>query len=559
LTHSRVPGGGSVTVCFKSPLTNCWGEARCGGSFGIDMKKAGFDFIIIKGCSGKPVYLKIKDGSAEICGAEHMKAKDIYEKDKLMREAFEGFSAKDISTMCIGISGENLVRYAGIMCGDRAAGRVGGGAVMGSKNLVGIIVGGVGEIPVFDEQRLKSVAKETVAEVAKNEARQGLHDYGTMGDMPANDEDGDFPTKNWRSNSFGKGTEIFDRFMEKNLLKPTPCYPGCPVGCGRIMKAIEGKYETPGHEGGEYETIAGFTAFVMSEDVDLAVHCGYLCNKYGVDTISCASAIAFAMECYEKGIITVEDTGGVPFEWGSAEAILHGIEIIVNKRHIGAILADGVRAAAEKLGGGSEEFAIHIKGLEGPAHDPRSGKMLGVTYATGNRGMCHIHPFEGMAYDRGKMNWGMLKYGVPDPETMDRWDETGKGTICKTLQDGLSSCDILATCKFLMYAGVTLEHWADMLSALTGWEMEGTGILKISERAWNLQRLYNVREGLSRADDMLPRRTLSMPEFGAYADQPDCLTRDFNALLDEYYAARGWDLDTGVPSDEKLAELGLDR
>jgi aldehyde:ferredoxin oxidoreductase len=183
--------------------------------------------------------------------------------------------------------------------------------------------------------------------------------------------------------------------------------------------------------------------------------------------------------------------------------------------------------------------------------------MLGITYGTANRGMCHIHPLEGMAYDRGKMDWGMIKHGVPDPETLDRWDEAGKGPICKILQDGLSSADVLSTCKFLMYAGVTIDHWASMLSALTGWQMEGADILKACERIFNLQRLFNNREGLRRADDMLPVRVLAIPEFGTYADKPDCLTRDFNALLDEYYTARGWDLVTGIPTADKLKELGL--
>lgn len=557
LSHSKVPGGGSVIVCFKSPLTGCWGEARSGGDFGIEMKRAGFDFIIIKGQSAKPVYLEIIGGKAALRDATGLKGQDVYEKDKRMKTMSSAAGAKHTSVMCIGRAGENLVKYASIMCEDRAAGRAGGGAVMGAKNLMGVVVSGSAEIEIYDKELFSAVTKEAISVVVQSATREGMHNFGTVGDLPANDEDGDLPTKNWRSNSFGKGAELFDHFQEQNFIKPHPCYAGCPVGCGRIVQVKDGKYQTPVHEGGEYETIAAFTAFVMNDDVDLAVHCDYLCNKYGVDTISCAANIAFAMDCYESGAISQEETGGVPFVWGDANAVLQGIEMIVNRRHIGALLADGVRAAASKLGKGSEQHAVHVKGLEGPAHDPRSGKMLGITYGTGNRGMCHIHPLEGMAYDRGKMTWGLLKYGIKDPETLDRWDEAGKGTDCKLLQDALSAPDVFSTCKFLMYAGVTIEHWAKMLSALTGWDVNDTGVLEVCERAYNLQRMFNIREGIRREHDMLPRRALSLPEFGRYATVQECVIQDFDAILDEYYAARGWDLQTGVPTTTKLEELGL--
>jgi len=556
LTHNNVPGGGSFTVCFKSPA-GVWGEARCGGAFGFAMKKAGFDFIIIKGCSDKPVYLEVVNGEAFIRDAANLKGKDVFEKTEILEQSVKGDKIKKVETVCIGPGGENLVKYAAIMSGDRTAGRCGGGTIMGSKNLLGIVAGGSAEIDIYDPEGFKKIAKETTKAVVENEVRDGFNEFGTMGDYPANDEDGDVPTKNYRSNSFGNGAGFLDYFQENNLVKPKGCYPGCPVGCGRVVEVKDGKYKTPVHEGGEYETVGAFTSFVMNEDVDLAVHCGYLCNKYGVDTISCGSAIAFAMECYENGIITVEDTGGVPFEWGSPAAILHGIEIIANRRNIGGILAEGVKIAAQKLGKGSEKFAVHIKGLEGPVHDPRSGKMLGITYGTSNRGMCHIHPFEGMAYDRGKMDWGMMNHGVRDPETLDRWDEKGKGADCKILQDGLSTPDILATCKFLMYTGVTIDDWAAIVAKLTGWDFDGKELLTVGERVYNLQRLFNMREGLSRDDDIPPARIFSPPEFGIYENNQECVIKDFDALLDEYYDARGWDKKTGHPSPEKLEELGL--
>ncbi|MDD2190744.1 MAG: aldehyde ferredoxin oxidoreductase family protein [Eubacteriales bacterium] len=557
LSLNKVPGGGSVIVGFKSPITGAWGEARSGGNFGPDMKRAGFDFIIIKGKSDKPVYLEVVDGTAVLKDAANLKGKDVYEKDSLMKNQLVGGNRKHMSAMCIGLGGENLVRFSSIMHEDRAAGRGGAGAVMGYKNLMGIIVSGSAEIEAANPDQLQKILKRTMEIVIKSDARQGMHAYGTVGDLPANDEDGDLPTKNWRSNSFGKGAEIFDSFQNNNLIKAHPCYAGCPIGCGRIIEVKEGKYKTPVHEGGEYETIAAFTAFLFNDNADLAVKCDYLCNKYGIDTLTTAAVISFAMECYENKIITEADTGGYAFEWGDADAILQGIDMVVNRNHIGDLLAEGVKIASERLGEETKKFAIHVKGLEGPAHDPRSGKLLGITYGTANRGMCHIHPLEGMAFDRGKMDWGMMKYGVRDPETVDRWDEKGKGIDCKILQDGLSSADVLSTCKFMMYAGVTIDHWSEILSALTGWDIDGEELYTICERVINLQRLFNMREGLSRKDDMLPERVLSAPEFGIYENNQDCVIKDFNALLDEYYKTRGWDIETGCPTADKQKELGL--
>jgi aldehyde:ferredoxin oxidoreductase len=225
---------------------------------------------------------------------------------------------------------------------------------------------------------------------------------------------------------------------------------------------------------------------------------------------------------------------------------------------IGDILAEGVKIASEKIGEGSEEFAIQGKGLEAPAHDARSGKALAVAYGTANRGMCHIHPLEGMAYDSGKFDFGMAKYGLPDPNTVHRWDEKGKGKSVKILQDGLIVPDILCICKFFMYGGLNIDDYAEMLSALTGWEIDGWELLKVGERVTNLQRLFNMREGFGRNDDLIPKRVRKIPSFGIYKDEQRCAIKDYEGMLNEYYEARGWDLLTGKPSKDKLRELGLE-
>jgi len=554
LTSYRVPGGGSIEICFKSPLTMAWGEARCGGNFGPDMKKAGYDFLIIEDKATEPIYLFIDNSRIEFKDASYLLGKTVSEKTRMIYEELEN---KDISIMCIGIAGENLVNIATVMFGGRAAGRCGGGAVMGSKNLVAIAVKGSGKIEPENPDDYNIALKEIRNVVKNSEIAKGFREFGTMGDMGGNDAAGDWPTKNWQANNWGKGQELFDYYSKHNFIKNEMCYKGCPIACGRIASVKEGKFKTPKHDGAEYESLSAFTAFVFNENMDAAIHSSYLCNEYGIDTISAGGIIAFAMECYENGLISKEDTDGLDLCWGNANLLPILVEKISKREGIGDILADGVLKAAKKIGKKAEKFAIHCKGLEGPAHDSRSGKALAVTYGTANRGMCHIHPLEGMAYDSGKFDFGMIPYGVPDPNRIDRWDEKGKGKIVKILQDGLIMPDVLGVCKFFMYAGVTLEQYAQLLSALTGWQLGGKDLVKIGERINNLQRLFNIREGFSKKDDSIPDRAKQRPLFGAYQDEDKCIVKDYEGMLKEYYKARGWDTETGIPTKEKLLELKI--
>lgn len=555
LSLNRIPGGGSVMICFKSPLTNAWSESRCGTDFGPDLKRAGYDAVIIEDRSEKPVYIVINDEDIEIKPAEHLTGKSISEKIKMIRDELDD---QKISVMCIGPAGEKLVKIAVAMSDQRAAGRCGVGAVMGSKNLIGIAVKGSKEVSVAQPEKLKELIKKAMKAVRENEVAAGFKEHGTTGEMVPNDAAGDWPTKNWHSNHWGKAEKIYDEFYNNKLVKNHACYRGCPIACGRIAEVKEGKYKTPVHEGSEYESLSAFTAFVLNDNIDAAIHATYLCNEYGIDTISAGAIIAFAMECYEHGVIKKKDIGDLDLSWGNPDALPELVRLISMREGIGDILAEGVKIASEKLGKGSEEFAIHGKGLEAPAHDARSGKALAVAYGTANRGMCHIHPLEGMAYDSGKFDFGMAKYGLPDPNTVHRWDEKGKGKSVKILQDGLIIPDILSTCKFFMYGGLNIDNYADMLSALTGWEIDGWELLKVGERVTNLQRLFNMREGFGRNDDLIPERVRKIPSFGIYKDEQRCAIKDYEGMLNEYYEARGWDLITGKPSKDKLRELGLE-
>jgi len=555
LTSYQVPGGGSIEICFKSPLTQGWGEARSGGDFGPDMKKAGYDFLIIEGKSINPVYLFIDDNEIEFKDARPLVGKTVSEKIRMVREEL---NEKDISVACIGIAGENLVNIASVMFGGRAAGRSGAGAVMGSKNLIAIAVKGSNKVEPVHPEKYKTTLKEMRQVIKDNETAAGFREFGTMGDMVGNDAAGDWPTKNWQANNWGKGQELYDHYKKYNFVKNAMCYKGCPIACGRMAQVKEGQFKTPQHDGAEYESLSAFTAFVLNENMDAAIHSSYLCNEYGIDTISTGAVIAFAMECYENNQISQEDTEGLDLTWGNSDVLPLLVEKISKREGIGDLLADGVLKAAKKIGKNAQQFAIHCKGLEGPAHDPRSGKALAVTYGTANRGMCHIHPLEGMAYDSGKIDFGMIPYGVPDPNKLDRWDEKEKGKIVKILQDGLIMPDVLGVCKFFMYSGITLEHYAKLLSALTGWQLEGKDLVKIGERISNLQRLFNLREGFTKKDDDLPKRAKQRPLFGAYQKEDKCIIKDYEGMLREYYEARGWDNKTGMPKKEKLIELGLE-
>lgn len=555
LTDNAVPGGGSLSVCCKSPLTGGWGEARVGCDFGPELKRAGYDFVVLSGTSKRPVHIVITDGRAELRPGEFLWGRPVLEREKLLkdREGLEGYSI-----LTIGPGGENGVLFASVMVGHRAAGRIGAGAVLGAKNVVAVSVKGSGKVHPADSAAWIDSLRNAHRIVKENPNTLGFTEFGTMGGYENSDKIGDLPTKNWQSNSWGKGEAVSAHFFGKNQVSNIGCYKGCPIKCGRKVHVKDGPWKTPEHDGGEYETIGSFTAYMLNEDVDCAVHCGYLCNEMGIDTISTGAAIGFLFECAEKGILSEELTKEIDLSWGNGEVLPRLVRMIAGREGIGDFLADGVRRAAEKIGGGAERFAIHVKGLEGPCHDPRAGKTLAVSYGTGNRGMCHIHPLETVAYDCFNLDFGLLPYGLPDPEKFHRWDESGKGEAIRILQDGGALPDILGTCKFYMYVGISPHEHAAMLSALTGWTVTGEELMETAERVVNLQRLFNCREGFCRESDHLPDRLRSLPAFGKYADSSESAVKNYDLMLDEYYEARGWDPVTGVPLGKTLSRLGLE-
>jgi aldehyde:ferredoxin oxidoreductase len=554
LTATYAPGSGSVDLCFKSPLTGIWGESRAGSDWGPMLRKAGYDVLIIEGKADEPLYLVIDGEDISLRNARKLVGLTTHEKTSYLKN--EVGQRYEIAS--IGPAGERKVLYSTVMFGDgsRAAGRTGAGAILGSKNLLSIAVRGNSKITVAHPEEFTLLCRESSSKLLNNPSNLGLKTDGTTGDLGKCDNAGDWPTKNWHSNSWGKGQELYDQFRKNNLVGPHACYKGCILFCGRIARVDSGKWKTPVHEGTEYESISAFTAFIMNEDMDAAVHATYLCNEYGLDTISTGAAIAFAMECYEKGALSKDDLNGLDMNWGNMDSAVEMVKKIASRDGIGDLLANGVAKAAKVIGKGSEEFAINVKGLEGAAHDPRSGKALALTYGVGNIGMSHIHPIEGMAYDAYKVDFGLIPYGLKDPNEVDRFEEKGKGEASKLLHDFGIIPDIVGMCKFYIYAGLTPDDVAQELSMLTGWNIDGKELLRIGERVYNLERLFNVREGISRKDDGLPQRVKAIPEFGKYADVQESAIKSYDLMLEEYYKARGWD-ENGIPEKEKLDELGL--
>jgi len=544
LTGTGAPGSGFAEVCFKSPLTGIWSESKCGGDWGGILRKAGYDFLVIEGKATTAKYVVINNGKVEIRPAEKLKGHTTSEKEKIIRKELKD---EQFQAVVIGPAGEKMVRFANIMLGGRSFGRCGAGAVMGSKNILAVAVKGNGKIPVARPDAFKLAIREANRKVLDATGGKGWAKGGTTGDIPGNDELGDIPTKNWRSNSWGKGKELYEHFENFNLVGAVPCYKGCFLRCGRLARVVAGRWKTPQHEGCEYESICAFTFFVLNEDMDAAVHATYLCNEYGMDTISTGATIAFAMDCYQEGMLGKEDAGGLDLTWGNPETIVSLVKKIANREGIAQVLGEGTRRAARAIGRGSDALAIQTKGLEGPAHDPRASKTLAILFGLGNRGMCHIHPFEGSPFDISKKDLGLSSYGMPDAKDVNRFAEEGKGKAARRLQDFGILADILGICKFYVYAGLRLSEFSQLISSLTGWDMDGAEILSVGERVYNLQRMFNIREGITRVDDALPNRVLKLPESGRYSSIKECEIKNYDLMLEECYEARGWDKKTGAP------------
>lgn len=542
LTGSSIPAGNKSVFVSKSPLTNAWGEATFSGICGVNLKRAGFDGVVITGKAERPSYLFISDDAFELKDAAKVWGMETFDGCAAIKREL---GLKDVGIACIGPAGEKLVKIASIISDDgRAAGRCGIGAVMGSKNLKAIAIYGTGEIKIADQERFNEAKRAMLKSITEKKPLQ----FGTAGSVEAFNEMGNLPTKNWRLGVFPGAKNISGQFMaEKFSPKKRACF-ACQVACGREIELKEGAYAPLKCCGPEYETVAALGSLCMNGNIESIIKANDLCNRLGVDTISAGAVIAFAMECYEKGLLTKEDTGGLEITWGNSEVTVRLCELIGRKNGFGALLGEGVKMASEVIGRGSNKFAIHVKGLELPMHSPYRFKEMGLSYAVSNRGACH---------NRGSPAFVSRGILIPEfgyTEKTDGFAIQGKAKLTADHQDICTMIDALGVCKFVVFfGGVSMAMLIEAYSAAVGWNVELDEMKKAGERIWFLQRIFNYNAGLRRSDDTLPERFLKEPlKDGAAANQ----VVDLEMMLNEYYEIRGLDND-GKPKIDKLKELAL--
>jgi len=518
----------------KSPLTGTIAIANSGGHWGPQFKATGHDLIIFEGKADKPVYLYINDDEVEIRDAEHIWGKTVSETTKILQEEFEG-----CKVLSIGPAGERLSLIAAIMNDvDRAAGRGGVGAVMGSKNLKAIAVKGTKKVSLFDEERTKEVSQAKVKILREDPvASGGLPSYGSAVLVNIINETGIFPVKNFQESYTDEADKISgETLAATRLVKNSACYR-CPIACGRVVKLPDGSVVG----GPEYETIWAFGADCAVFDLDAINEANNLCNEYGLDTISTGTTIATAMELYEKGYIKDEDieADGISLKWGDPKAIVGWTRKMGLREGFGNKLADGAYRLAESYG--APELSMTVKKQELPAYDPRGVQGHGLTYAVNNRGGCHIKGY--------MISPEILGY----PEKLDRSSVEGKAAYTKIFLDLTAVIDSIGLCVFSTF-GLGLSDYVDMYNAVVGDIYTDETLLEAGERIWNLEKLFNIREGIDSKEDKLPKRLLEVPiQNGPSKGEIHRL----DILLPEYYAVRGWDED-GIPTEETLKKLGLE-
>ena len=548
LTGTIAPSTGRFNWVFKSPLTGIWAQSNSAGFWGVDFKKTGYDGIIFQGISPKPVYLVIEEDKAELRDASHLWGKSVSETTKMIQEEL----GEKFNVDCIGIAGENQVRYASIMNDlHRAAGRCGGGAVMGSKLLKAIAVRGTKPVNIANPTAFKKVSEKQFELLDQHMFKVALETFGTNVVIDLVNARGGFPTRNWQTCVFPELEEINAQALsEKVLIEPMGCF-ACPLRCGRRSEIRQGKYKGASGEGPEFESVGTLGGSCHVTDMEAITMAHYLCDDYGLDTISTGATIGFAIECYEKEILTKSDTDGLELRFGDPDIVIELIHKIAKREGFGDFLAEGTRRMARKLDKGSERFAMNVKGLELPAYDSRAVQITGLAYAVANRGGDHV-----TAYIQGPTFLDIPFLCIPDSQIKDSLvADPEEVHILVDLENVMTALDTLGACKFMGFC-VASDEWVELVAHCLGRDFTYDDLMRVGERAYNLARVFNVREGVTRADDTLPPRLLEepLPE-GPAAGK---VNENLPAMLDKYYELRGWDKATGKPTPEKLKELGLE-
>ena len=560
LTGAPGPAICRFNAVSKSPLTGCLGASEAGGFWAPELKFAGYDAIIIKGRAEKPVYIWIHDDTVEIRDAKDvwgLGAKDA--QSKIRDEVGE----KRARVAIIGPAGEKLVRFANI--GNELGhynGRNGLGAVMGSKNLKAIAVRGTKKLPLFDEKKFREITRKFAKTFKEDSMGNILYEFGTTIGVGALMAYGGLPTRNWDSGVMEGGESLFcDRYNEELLIGRKGCY-ACPIRCKRVVKVNDDNLKVDSDYGGpEYETIAAFGSNCGIGDLKVVAKANEICNRYVMDTISLGSTISFAMKCFEEGIITLEDTGGIELTFGNGEALIEVIELVGKREGIGNLMAEGTVRMAEKLGGDSKRFLVSVKGQEAPMHDVRIKTGVAIGYATSDIGADHmVAPHDPYFTDPESSSFKSAKtLGMEEPSGLFDMTRT-KAKNYAIANRFWRMLDCIGGCHFgfAPRGPMSLEDFLNMINAITGWDIDIPDLLRGGEIALHLSRIYNFREGFTKADDDLPKKFSENMADGPYKGKLGIDREQFFKLLGYFYNEIGWDEDTAFPTKEKLKEMGLE-
>jgi len=578
ITGAPIAGQSRATAVAKSPVTGGAGDSQAGGFWPAELKFAGFDAIVVRGISPEPVYLWVNQGEAELRPAGHLWGRPTSEVDALLKEELDD---QRIQIAQVGPAGERLVRFAAIMnMANRAHGRTGLGAVMGSKRLKAIVVrGGKKKLPMADPEALRAIMQTSRLGLEEGSIVHGLGRYGTLDVLEVQEAVGGLPTRNYSSGSMGSdrastvgGPALFDDLLrgaaEGTQMKTgrDTCY-SCAVRCKRVVEAEWREQAIDPLSGGpEYETAAVFGPYCDIDDLAAISLANQMCNEAGVDSISAGATMAFAIECFERGLITEEDTGGIRLAWGDAGAMIDMLAKTLQREGFGDVLAEGSARAAAVIGGGAEALAITVKGVELPAHMPQVKRSLALIYAVNPFGADHQSSEHDTSYEPELIETSpdgygarMADLGLTEPQEPDVLNPE-KVRFALQTQYAYSALDTEDVCQFVYGPGwqlMGMRELADVITAVTGVETTVDGLLEIGARRLNMLRAFNAREGLTREQDTLPRRLFDEPLQGGMSDGVAVDEAEFLAALDEYYRLAGWDVETGVPRRSTLEALGI--
>jgi aldehyde:ferredoxin oxidoreductase len=558
LTGTIAPCSGRTVVTFKSPATNMYFKSNTGGTWGAKLKFTSYGYLVIHGKSEKPVYIYIEDENVYFKDASSIWGKDVREANRIIEE---DIGDKTIEVATIGPAGENLVLISGIMFSTySAAARGGGGAVMGSKKLKAIAVKGNKKIELNDNKRFKALSSMARESIRNDSGFDGLSRYGTAGSVMDLSNIYCYPSKNFQNSMFKDANKISGQALVEGgyLKKRTACY-SCIIGCHRFTETKGEKYR--GFGGGpELETISSFGIGTEVDDFDAIIKANELCNIYGLDTISTGSVIQWAMECYEKGVITKEDTDGIELKFGNGDAMVKMVEKIARRDGFGDILADGLRRATKKIGRDSWKWAMEAKGLEMSCVDTRVAKGYALAFAVNPRGIDHLHTetwaelgLSQEAKDLIKKITGSSKFiehtKIDKRPEIVRWHED-----CFTVSDALGFCAFTSTALY----GLTPKMMAEIWSVAINEKVSEEKLMEAGRRILTLEKAYNVRCGATRSDDRLPWRSMNEGANDRVGkDYMITSQEELNKMLDGYYKLHGWDLKTSWPKREVLEKLGL--